>query len=149
MNGPAVVPVVGEHPHDQAGDAVIGDPFSGRFEIVPDRFNASKHPYGGDDPADPETRTYEGDRTGKNPESGDGRVRSLSENVSYDIGYPECNGKSSKDEVEERYKIEVPDLGPEPGKCLFVHGCIALSVFWCSANKEHETKIRMSVFIPE
>jgi len=51
------------------------------------------------------------------------------------------DGNGCKDEVEERYKKELPDLGSELAE-YGVHDSPALSVFWRSANKEHETKLR-------
>jgi hypothetical protein len=37
---------MGEHPHDQAGDAMVGDLFSCRIEFGVDRFYAKKDPGG-------------------------------------------------------------------------------------------------------
>jgi hypothetical protein len=55
---------MGEHLDNQAGNAIVRYCFTFRIEFFFDLLYPFENPDGGNEPADPETKTYEGDRPG-------------------------------------------------------------------------------------
>jgi hypothetical protein len=118
---------MGQHPYNQAGKALVRDRITILIEVIFDRDDILKDPDRCKDPADTQTKTDHGDRAAQHPEtrdhgeSRDEGIQGLSEDRSYHILNTYRYGNGGKNEIEQRYKKEVPDLGPELAECVCHH----------------------------